>query len=710
MNRKEFIRCVTLGGTAQLLDCDLSGREVSKGNRSKSETVVLYSDHFQLTVSLADGLYCHLVHVPSGIILADAAYSYSFSAPSFIRVSANGRLAHFRGVTKEGLEVEHHFKLGPESWMEEEMRVRNLTSRHIRSQFRSGFVLPVQAETLANYVFTAVPYRREPRGDHNQYADYSVHQILYELRRSQLREDPPRSQAVWPRLYEEYASEGWAFTDGKRGFLLTKYNQTAREYALLDSVVLEGGGSGVRWGGAGTITGDPEGYCDLGPGDTHDFGTTRLTPFSGDVTQGFYTFRGEMESRGHGIPGDFDPPVHWNELYDNKLWWVGDPAYLEPVNRRKYYRLEDMQEAAASAKAIGCEALYLDPGWDTPQSSKIWDEERLGTLNDFVALLRSKYGLRLSLHTPLTNWVAPLCDVIPGTDRLDRDGKVIPFSPCGASRQYIDETSRRLTTLAGAGVAFFMFDGTWFNGDCWSMHHGHSVPSTMAEHVDATNRLARLVHKDSPDVLIEMHDQAVGGSSIRYVPTYYGHGKDQSGIRSFDSIWAFELMWDPMADLISGHSVALYYYNLAYSLPLYIHIDLRTDNAEALVFWWNASTCRHLGIGGTSNDPLVRAAHKSAMLQYRRYKDFFSQGIFYGIDEMTHVHRHPHRNAAIVNCFNLDSAPVEKSVTFEPRQLGLPPDLTYQFSGTPASKRTDSYIARVRVPALGHALIEVTGA
>ena len=34
------------------------------------------------------------------------------------------------------------------------------------------------------------------------------------------------------------------------------------------------------------------------------------------------------------------------------------------------------------------------------------------------------------------------------------------------------------------------------------------------------------------------------------------------------------------------------------SLPLYIHIDLRTDNRNALVFWWYASTCRHLGIGG----------------------------------------------------------------------------------------------------------------
>ena len=68
-----------------------------------------------------------------------------------------------------------------------------------------------------------------------------------------------------------------------------------------------------------------------------------------------------------------------------------------------------------------------------------------------------------------------------------------------------------------------------------------------------------------------------------------------------------------MEDLLSGRAIALYYYHLAYSLPLYIHIDLRTDNPNALVFLWNASTCRHLGIGGTYNDAAVEKAHEEAM-------------------------------------------------------------------------------------------------
>ena len=127
--------------------------------------------------------------------------------------------------------------------------------------------------------------------------------------------------------------------------------------------------------------------------------------------------------------------------------------------------------------------------------------------------------------------------------------------------------------------------------------------------------------------MIEMHDQILGGTNLRYVPTYYGYGKRQreggaGETHGFDTVWGFELMWSPMKDLVGGHSMALYYYNLAYSLPLYLHIDLRKDNPQCLMFWWNASTCRHLGIGGTHPDPAVRKAQKDAMTAYRRLGAF----------------------------------------------------------------------------------------
>ena len=208
-----------------------------------------------------------------------------------------------------------------------------------------------------------------------------------------------------------------------------------------------------------------------------------------------------------------------------------------------------------------------------------------------------------------------------------------------------------------------------------------------------------------------MHDQMLGGTYLRYVPTYYGQGiggraeADQAA--GFDSVWAFELMWDPMTDLVGGHSIALYYYNLAYSLPLYLHIDLRKDNAQCLMFWWNASTCRHLGIGGTHADPSVRKAQKEAMATYRRLETFFKTGTFYGLDEMVHVHVLPAEQAAVINCFNLDDHEVIRHIEVHPAKMELGAEAPYRFSGATAESAGDRYILEVTVPGYGHFLIEV---
>jgi hypothetical protein len=167
-------------------------------------------------------------------------------------------------------------------------------------------------------------------------------------------------------------------------------------------------------------------------------------------------------------------------------------------------------------------------------------------------------------------------------------------------------------------------------------------------------------------------------------------------------------MWNPMEDLLSGNSVALYYFNLAYSLPLYIHIDLRTDNRHALAFWWNASTCRHLGIGGTHSDPAVVDAHKRAMNTYRRLKAYFATGVFYGIDEMTHVHSSSNGESAVVNCFCVEDEPVEREIRLQPARFGLSTHKSYRFSGASFGADGDGYVGRVRIPARGHTLIEVT--
>jgi hypothetical protein len=326
-------------------------------------------------------------------------------------------------------------------------------------------------------------------------------------------------------------------------------------------------------------------------------------------------------------------------------------------------------------------------------------------------MLHRDYALKLSLHTPLSGW----CDAASypvETYRTDRFGQRLTWkkgqsfgnSPlCGASRQYVEETARRLKVLARDGATFFMFDGDQYEGECWDPNHGHSVPARRGEHVQGNCALARLVHEEYPNVLIEMHGPT---------PSYYGHGRASAGRQAagglgYDSVWAFELMWRPMDDLLSGRSIALYYYALAYGLPLYIHIDLRTDNANALVFWWNASTCRHLGIGGTHEDVNAQKAHHEAMATYLRLQSFFKAGAFYGVDEMVHVHVHPTDPAAVVNCFNLEDHPVGRTIEFEPAKFGLPSGAKYDIKGGVARREADRYVVDVEIPARGHVLLEV---
>jgi hypothetical protein len=708
-SRKGFIQTLTLGGGSLLTTGLVQQAQAAESSAGGGGSFNLQNGAFSLALKHeGKGISCRLMHTPTNTVLADGPYSYSFGPLSFSIGDHDASSVTFKGTTSAGLELTHVFRLPAGSpWVEEEISIKNPTAQQVSETFRCGFVLPVQPGTFKGYTFTAVPFRREPRDGSHSYQDFALDEILNLKRRSSLREDSNP-----PRVYEDYFSEGWAATDGQNGFLFSKYNPAVREFAMLDRVPVPGGLTGLRWGGAGWPPSDCEGLCTIPAGETHSFGISRLTAFAGDMTQGFYAFRAERASQGHGVPPGYSPPVHWNELYDNKLWWTQDPGGQDNVeNRKKYYTLDDLKAEAAKAKAIGAEALYCDPGWDTNFASKLWDEGRLGKLTDFVGMLQRDYGLKLSLHTPLSGWCNP-SSYSPACFRMTKGGQR-EGSLCGASKQYIDETVKRLNTLASAGVVYFMFDGTAYNGDpCWDPAHGHPLPLTCTAHVDGTNLIARKVHETYPNVSIEMHDQVMGGAPFRYVPLYYGHGKDVAGASpalGFDTVWAFEMMWDPMSNLRSGQTILLYYYNLAYSLPLYLHIDLRTDNDQALVFWWNASTIRYLGMGGTHTDPKVNAAHFAAMKTYLRLKPFFTAGTFYGLAENIHAHKHPTENKAVINCFNIDGgAPLAVSLT--PAEIGLEPAKNYKFTGANFVQNGSTYAGTVSVPSQGHVLIEVTEA
>jgi hypothetical protein len=216
------------------------------------------------------------------------------------------------------------------------------------------------------------------------------------------------------------------------------------------------------------------------------------------------------------------------------------------------------------------------------------------------------------------------------------------------ARAYIDETVRRLLDNCADGVTFLVFDGNAYQGGCTDATHGHAVPFTKEDHVRANMEIARRIHETHPEVIIEVHDPMTAGANTYATPVYYKYGLPYG----HDENWGFELMWDPMKDITSGRARALYYYNLACNVPIYLHIDLRKDTPGCLLLWWYASTCRHFGVGGSHPDPAVVAAQKAAMHKYRELDRFFNRGDFYGAGEEIHLHVLPEENAFVANLFN----------------------------------------------------------
>jgi len=384
------------------------------------------------------------------------------------------------------------------------------------------------------------------------------------------------------------------------------------------------------------------------------------------------------------FPENFKPPVHWNELYSDQM--VG------AMNDRTLYSREKILDEARKAEEHSCQALYLDPGWDTGFGSFLWGTDWLGDCSDYIRVVEQDYGLKTSLHTPMPPWATnkPLLagpsaiESWPVSSRRmirdtldDNKGSLLPAKEgpqvCMGSRQFLDEAEKRLLYLCKAGVVYLMFDGTWWNGPCEDEKHGHPVPYLYEDHIDACVEMARRVHKSYPDVLIEMHDMLNGGHWTRATPVYYKYGLPGS----YDENWGFELMWKPLEHIKDKTGLAMYYYNLGCNVPLYLHVNTGLDNENSIVLWWFASTARHLGIGGDSPDPGIIENHHRDMKRYIELEDFYKRGDFYGIIEEIHIHTLEDRQECVINIFNLsDSAGVTGgSIALE--EIGLDPGENY---------------------------------
>jgi hypothetical protein len=104
-SREAFIQTLALGG-GSVLTAGLGQRALGQ---TGPETVELKSDNFTLSLQVGEHglLVCHLVHVPSGTVLADGPYSYTFGPLALSLAGHDGSSATIKGTTTGGLELTH---------------------------------------------------------------------------------------------------------------------------------------------------------------------------------------------------------------------------------------------------------------------------------------------------------------------------------------------------------------------------------------------------------------------------------------------------------------------------------------------------------------------------------------------------------------------------------------------------------------------------
>ncbi|MBM7564818.1 hypothetical protein [Paenibacillus sacheonensis] len=567
----------------------------------------------------------------------------------------------------------------------------------------------------AAWRLSAIPFLIELDGTCH---DFTVEQLLAGKAKNSMYVDASRE--ILP--FEEIGlrSEAWAWGDGDRGIVVIKYNNEQIEYAMARTDLVDGEGL-LRFGGAGlALLGEPFGVRRLAPGQTFHFGQTHYYPYEGSIQTAYGLYRSFQESRGHTHGADYDPPVNWNELYDIG-WHHSDAEQL-----KLHYHKEALLREAEKAKACGCELLYLDPGWEVAEGLTLWDDSRLGAVSDLVRELKDDYGLDLGYRTILRaykpHW--PERYFVEHSYGPMQPEKMEPvwgyhfWEMCLCDPRFYEEKLNRILAISKQGIRFMMFDEMDWRGPCYNPNHGHQVPSTPLDHVEAVYRLAHDVRAACPQVLTEVHDPVSPWVTSLYVPTYFHQGAP--GIGSYDENWGFEYMWNCIEDLKTGKALALYYYNLGCSIPLYLHITMAADNDNSVFFWWCASTIRHLGIGGKTSHPSVEIAGALApydkearfanycgqMSVYKQLKPYFVRGAFHGIAEHIHLHALADEAGGVINVFNLTEEDTE--LTFDvPVALLGGESAPMPVSGAEAHWHSDGVTFSLRLGAMSPGVIAV---
>ncbi len=377
-----------------------------------SNTYVLANEAYRLVVQCAKGeIMVSLDDRQMGFRLAQGPYLYRAerqgekhgTACCGLRgasVDVAGSRLTIRGKLA-GLDVEHIFDLPRDRpILEERIVVHNRTDGRIAlSNLEMGFVRAMAdragkvSPELANDRFVAVPFRAKPDESKPDYYDFSTADLInkkgYEVRIT--------VEQTYQRIpADRRQSEGWAWTHGAAhaGDIQVRPREHAVERAGDGQ---EAGRRRLRFGGVSMLDGEPSDLGRMQPGQTVRLGVTRYQTVSGGYVEAMYAFRALLDENGSRFPKGFNPPVHWEQLYD--MWGAWD-------DRLHKYTKAIVEKEAAKGVAYRCEALYLDPGWDDDFATFLWGEKWLGPRKAFVEQMQSQYGLKVSLHTPLASWMS----------------------------------------------------------------------------------------------------------------------------------------------------------------------------------------------------------------------------------------------------------------------------------------------------------------
>ncbi len=672
-----------------------------------------------LTLDLTSG---SLLDPVTGLVFADRPYSYQIraakgSGPLLLQSALDDKTVILtgEGVTIQGrfddigIELEQSFRPDPENLVET-LKIKNTGDEPIQiDQLELGFCTDLGSKL--DWHLSAIPFKVQLDGSQH---DYPARTLIDGQYHNAVFEDYTRK--FMPPLVEEgcLRSEAWAWWSGERGLLVIKYNNQSIELSVAAPFERDAE-TCLRFGGAGfSLYAEPSAARRLEPGQEFTFGSTYYLRFDGGLGAAFRIFRDFLDARGHTFPGDYNPPVNWNELYDVG-WYHSRQEQLQ-----QHYTRAALLGEAQKASEIGCELLYLDPGWEECEGTTLWDEKRLGSVRSLVDTLEKDYSLGLGyrsiLRTYKNYWPA---EYLVQHDDLPYQpiefGDQYFWEPCLVNSVFWKEKLERILKITRQGVRFMMVDEMDWRGPCYAPDHGHAVPTTPLDHVRAVYDLCAAIRKECPDVTIECHDPVWPWNTSLYVPTYFQQGFGDLGC--YDENWGFEYMWDCLNDLRSGRALALYYYNLACSVPIYLHITMAADNDACVFFWWVASTVRHLGIGGKDSSPTIEpqgglpprdkdkrfAAYKDQMKLYHRLKPYFVRGTFHGITETAHLHTLAEKAGGVLNLFNLSDEAQELQV-FVPRKL-LNADSPLPVEGADAEWTADGVSIRKQLNSMSPAVV-----